>query len=746
MEICPIILCGGEGTRLWPVSRRNFPKQFVPLVGEHSCFQQAVLRFQGMEGGSWPLIVTGAAHEDIVRAQLLAIGMRADILLEPEGRDSGPATAVAAAFLIGEKRDCVAIMQPADHYIPDVEEFRRVAMLAASGAAKGYIVTFGITPDFPETAYGYIQAGDDIGGGVSAVRQFVEKPSREKAVEYLKHGYVWNSGMFAFRPETLLGEMERYEPLIAASVREAIAKGTRRGDVLQLDAASFARATKKSLDHAVMERTKNAAVVPASFAWSDLGSWKAIYDARPKDERGNAVLGPNAVVFESDNCLVRASDVPVALIGMRDVAVIAEADGIIVSRLDATAGVKNAVEAFRAKSRPEALRTSVVGGLSCDFANLRDAAAAFSRWLRSSALPLWWAAGADHEHGGFFELLNEQGCAVHAPRRLRVQARQIHVFAAASSAGWPGPWKTAAHSGLDYLAAKYRRPDGFYRTLVTDDGQPADDGALLYDQAFVLLALAGAAKADIEKSRCVDEARSLRTLLLDKWTHEAGGFREAAIHGSTLQSNPHMHLLEAALAWREIGDTGWAVLADSIVELCLTKFIDGRSGALREFFDDAGHPMQGLAGRIVEPGHQFEWAWLLTQANSTDDKIHMAAHRLFEFGERRGVDTLRDIAMDALLDDGVAHIRQARLWPQTERLKAALALAKLAANETQRTEFEAAALNAAKGLSYYLQMMVPGLWRDKMRPDGTFIAEVSPASSLYHIAGAIMALGEYAKI
>jgi mannose-6-phosphate isomerase len=300
--------------------------------------------------------------------------------------------------------------------------------------------------------------------------------------------------------------------------------------------------------------------------------------------------------------------------------------------------------------------------------------------------------------------------------------------------------------GLEALASRYRRADGLYRTLVDDDGVPLDERALLYDQAFVLLALATAARAGVDTRRCTADALELRSVLRDRFARPNGGFREEALRGSTFQSNPHMHLLEAALAWCDASPDGeWEALAGSIIRVCLEHFVDSESGMLREFFDDTGTPFEGLPGSIIEPGHQFEWAWLLSYwaVRRGDQAAATAAARLFEIGERYGIDSVRGVAIDVLLADMSPHSRQARLWPQTERLKAALALAAGASDQAQRTAFERSALLAAEGLSHYLHTSVPGLWHDKMRADGTFIVEPSPASSLYHIACAIDALRKH---
>jgi len=748
MTITPIILCGGEGSRLWPVSRRDFPKQFARLVGEYSCFQQAVLRFHGTEGAQTPVIVTGEAHETTVREQLEQIGAEATILLEPEGRDSGPATAAAAAYLLNAGRDDPAIMQPADHYIPDTERFRGAAERAAEGAQRGFIVTFGISPTAPDTSYGYIDPGDVVSGceGLSSVRRFVEKPSRERAAEYMSRGYLWNSGMFAFRPSVMLDEMRSFEPAIADAVERAASNAKRDGRVVRLDPFAFGQAPKKSLDFAVMERTAKAAVVAGDFPWSDLGAWSAIYGAHEKDGRGNVIAGNHVIAVQSERCFVRSASLPLAVIGLSDIGVVVEPDGILVCKLEHSAQVKTAVDALRARARPESFRRTAAPRLHRNFDGLETAAHRLGRWLDASALPLWWAAGADHESGGFFELLDQEGKGVPVPRRLRVQARQVYVYATAGFAGWQGPWRAAVAHGLASLLGTYRRADGLYRTLCDNVGAPIDDRAFLYDQAFVLLALAEAARAGVEERRCTADAAELRERVGARFARPDGGFLEEEQRGSKFQSNPHMHLLEAALAWLSFApDPEWEALASGIVRVCLEHFVDTESGMLREFFADDGLPLSGFPGSIVEPGHQFEWAWLLSRWSGTsgDRKAEKAAARLFEIGERYGIDPIRGVAIDVLLADMSPHSRQARLWPQTERLKVALELAGHATDGEGKSALEQTALSAAEGLSHYLHTTIAGLWQDKMRPDGTFVIEPSPASSLYHISCAIDGLRRY---
>ena len=360
-------------------------------------------------------------------------------------------------------------------------------------------------------------------------------------------------------------------------------------------------------------------------------------------------------------------------------------------------------------------------------------------WALNHAFPLWWEAGADHEKGGFFEKIAQDGAPVEAPRRARVQPRQIYSYAAAGLLGWDGPWKQALTHGLDFYLAKYRRPDGFMRTLVASDGTPLDDSVDLYDQAFGLFGLAMAAQVLPERADLPVLAVALRDKLYATLKHPVAGFEESSPRRLPLLSNPHMHLFEASLAWIEAGgDAGWRAMADEIAQLALSKFIDPVSGGLREYYDGDWNPAPGVQGRIIEPGHQFEWAWLLLRWGKLagrDDAI-AAALRMIQIGAGPGVDTARGVAVFALLDDMSVHDPVARLWAQTEWIKAGV----LAAEVTGDPDWWSAVVGGAEGLMKYLDTPVKGLWRDKLQADGTFVEEAAPASSFYHIVCAILEL------
>ena len=362
---------------------------------------------------------------------------------------------------------------------------------------------------------------------------------------------------------------------------------------------------------------------------------------------------------------------------------------------------------------------------------LRLAAGRLDHWLLSAALPLWWTAGADHQAGGFCEGLDLDGRPVRGDRRARVQARQIYVYAKAGALGWDGPWREAVDHGLKCLFDDYFRSDGLVRTLVAAQGAAVDETATLYDQAFTLFALAAVIKALPERTDMAAAALRLLGVLQADRRHAAGGFVEAG--AQPFQANPHMHLLEAALAWSEVSDDPvWRDLADEIAGLALERFIDPAGGFLREFFDAQWRPHDGEPGRLVEPGHQFEWAWLLDRWSRSRGRAdaRQAAERLFAVG-LRGVDRRREVAVNALWDDLSIRDADARLWPQTERLKATLALRPADPDE---------AVRAIGGLMKYLDLPVEGLWRDKLRADGSFVVEFAPASSFYHIVCAVEVL------
>lgn len=354
--LTPVIMCGGAGTRLWPVSRESMPKQFVTLVGDQSTFQQVVARVTGNEIFGRPIVITNSDFRFIVAEQLRECGVEADIVLEPMRRDSALAVAIAASLSAERDPAAIALVLAADHVLRDSNPFVKACSEAAAVAAEGRIVTFGIRATAPATNYGYIRPGAELNGGTArSVEAFVEKPDAHTAGRYVAEHYLWNSGNFAFRSDIMLGEIARLEPEIAAAAKSAVQGLTRDLDFMRLPIEPFRRAPKKSIDYAVMERTDLAAVVPVDCGWSDVGSWSAVWDVLKHDAEGNAATGP-VVFYNSRNSLARSDEtILTAVVGVEDIVVVATSDAVLVTSRDKAEDVKGLVEQLKAQNRQQAV-------------------------------------------------------------------------------------------------------------------------------------------------------------------------------------------------------------------------------------------------------------------------------------------------------------------------------------------------------------------------------------------------------
>jgi mannose-6-phosphate isomerase len=357
-------------------------------------------------------------------------------------------------------------------------------------------------------------------------------------------------------------------------------------------------------------------------------------------------------------------------------------------------------------------------------------------WLAAAAYPLWSRNGIDPRNGGFCEALDAQGMPLAEPRRARVQPRQVYAFAQAGAFGWRGDIKGIVSRGMDYFSSRYRRPDGLFRTVADADGRAIDERALLYDQAFALLGYAAAASALNARGEFERRALELRRLIDRRFGADDGSYRSFEGAANLRESNPHMHLLEAFLAWAEIGeDPGWPAGVRRLSELALTRFIRKDSGVLGESYLATWQPAPGIAGRIIEPGHHFEWAWLLLRCEGWQSlPLRDAALQLIAIGDRFGVHN--KIAVNALLDDFTVRDAKGRFWPQCERLKAAL----IAATLTGERQYWSMADAAAASLLPYLNTPVCGLWLDEQLASGELLASPAPASTFYHVVGAIASL------
>ncbi len=349
----PVIMAGGSGTRLWPLSRKHKPKQFLALFGENTMFQETLERLNGVQDIQAPIVICNNEHRFMVAEQLHELSIHSsNIILEPVGRNTAPALAIAALKAQENGDDPVLLVLAADHTINDVARFQQVISDAKKQAEEGALVTFGIVPTSPHTGYGYIQA--DAKNTISPVEAFIEKPDYEKATEYMNSGhYYWNSGMFMFKASTLILELEKHAPDILSSCQEALSKGTKDLDFIRLDTKAFTNCRADSIDYAVMEHTNKAVVVPLDAGWSDVGSWESLWACSSQDAKKNVVQG-DVLVDEVENSYIHSEHRLVSVLGLDNIIVVETADAVMVANKDKTQHVKRIVNQLLENQRDEA--------------------------------------------------------------------------------------------------------------------------------------------------------------------------------------------------------------------------------------------------------------------------------------------------------------------------------------------------------------------------------------------------------
>lgn len=343
-EIVPVILSGGSGTRLWPMSRPEKPKQMLALTAAETMLQLTAARAHG-DAFAAPIVVANAAHADAVETQLAGVGASPQaLILEPAGRNTAPAIALAA---LSARGDQPLLVMPSDHVIADREAFHAAIHTALPLVEDGWLVTFGITPDAPETGYGYIKVGEELADGIHRVARFVEKPKRDIAEAMVAAGdHAWNGGIFLFRADAFLAALERFAPDMLTAVRRSLDSARRDGVRIFPDAEAFAASPSDSIDYAVMEKADRVAVVPVSMGWSDVGSWDALHAISDGDRDGNVVAG-DVVVLDSRNCLIRSDGARIAMVGVEDLIVVASGDDILILPRGRSQDVKLLLEAMK---------------------------------------------------------------------------------------------------------------------------------------------------------------------------------------------------------------------------------------------------------------------------------------------------------------------------------------------------------------------------------------------------------------
>ena len=354
MTIIPVILSGGSGTRLWPLSRKQYPKQYLPLAGDNTMLQETILRLSGLDNLADPIIICNADHRFLVAEQCQQIDIKNPIiLLEPIGRNTAPAIAAAALQSLKQTDDAVLLVLSADHVIQDVEAFHQAINIASQQAQDGKLATFGIVPTNANTGYGYIKSSVDSNNGAHKVEEFVEKPDLETAEKYLEQGnYLWNSGMFMFKATTLINELTTHSPDIVKAVNNAVNNAEQDLDFIRLDKKAFESSPSDSIDYALMEKSDNVVVIPLDAQWNDIGSWSALHDIGTKDSDGNVIQGD---VFTKDttNTYIHANHHMVATIGVQDLVIVDTPNATLIATKDRVQEVKKIVERLQEQDREE---------------------------------------------------------------------------------------------------------------------------------------------------------------------------------------------------------------------------------------------------------------------------------------------------------------------------------------------------------------------------------------------------------
>ncbi|MEZ5871921.1 MAG: AGE family epimerase/isomerase [Nitratireductor sp.] len=773
-RIIPVIMAGGIGSRLWPLSRQDKPKQFLTIMGKQSLLQQTVGRV--LEDGN-PLgiermiVVTNRdfAHETM--EQLSGFPeIEFDFIFEPAVRNTGPAMAAAAVHVNRNYPGSVMVMLAADHHIVFKSEFLRLLAVAANAASDDSILTFGIRPDRPETGYGYIKF-EDNGTELCTVAEFVEKPDHKTAAKWVASGdYLWNSGMFCFEDKTLLDAYELHCKDVLEGIKLSYENAQTSGSGIFLSADEYENCRSISIDYAIMEHSSNIKVVPASIGWSDVGGWNQIAELAeldPSEQVGRTML------IQSTNNHFHTGEKLVVAIGVDNLVVVDTSDAMLVMHRDRSQEVRQVYESLKAQA-DDLIATPFRQMSTRQKASYNQQR--IRRWLVDDALPLWLNIGWDRRHGGFIENFDRTGHPRESdPRRVRVLARQLYAFSRAKLLGWQVNCTPVLKNAMDFLRQHAQSEDGGWVYTLGADGRAIDQSVHTYDQAFVLFGLSWAYKAtgstdalemirqtvdfvdehlcdkvnggyfDTPQSRTLSHELETKRLVFEDQPVSQSPIREpgfadaSAIFTSRSRPviknlNPHMHLLEAFLALYEAtGDRSYLDRSAAIVAPLKNTALDGQLGALPEIYDASLAPLSVDAGQWCEPGHHFEWAHLLlSYGRLVGEDMSEQARKLFSFAEAFGISPVTGLVIDRMSPEGKAIEDTSRLWPQLERLRCMLALRK-----TGMDIFEDKIEMCVQSVfEAYLDPAPDGMWEDKIDARGRIISKEIPQSSFYHIVAA----------
>jgi mannose-1-phosphate guanylyltransferase/mannose-6-phosphate isomerase len=731
-RIVSFVMSGGVGSRLWPLSREDNPKQFHDLSGQGSMLAKTLRRLKARRAGETPVfLIASERHAERVRSDLALIDTAGGgAIFEPMGRNTAAAVAVATLETLARFGDDLVLVVPSDHEITTDNQFWQTVEQGADAALAGRLVVFGIKPTHAETGYGYIETAGES-GGVFDVARFVEKPDRATAESYLAAGnFYWNAGIFLFRAGAMRQAFETLQPELWTAAKAAFDAASSDLSGIYLPADLYAEIPSTSIDYAIMERSSGIAMVPAGFRWNDLGSWQSLLEVSPSDADGNVIRG-DVVAIDCENSYIRSDGRLLSVIGLKDVAIVSTPDATFVAPVSHSQNVKKIVEQLEKSGRLETKYTPAHDRVVATGAWRNRV----QHWLFEETLPLWSTAGVDERYGGFFEALGFDGQPILRPKRMRTMARQVYAFATAKERGWDGPADRLIAHGLAFMNGRGRTSDGGWVRTLNVDGSVADPAEDAYDHSCVLLALAHAhACGNSDALRLGHETFAFLDSHLED--ERMTGFLETSAGEGMRRSNPHMHLLEAFLAWHAVtGERDYLRRAARIIDLFRSHFFDAESWTLGEFFDNDWKPALGDKGNWTEPGHHFEWASLLIDfADRSGQKdLHGFARKLYASAIANGLNRSTGLAYGAVSRTGIPLDRISRSWPQTEAIKAAIALDRVEGPDL-KPEIEA---RVARLFRWHIDSAPTGSWIDQIDERGRSLATDAPASIFYHLVTAL---------
>ena len=734
LPLLSFVMCGGSGSRLWPLSRIDKPKQFHRLSGGDNLLSATLKRLQSAPDVNSRITVIGAQNHQMQIAKTISARSDISMILEPVARNTAAVAALATLSALADYDDALILLCPADHDISTTAQFCQSVVQGIPAANSGAIVTFGLLPERPETGYGYIEAGEPECNGYKITR-FVEKPDHETALAFIRQGnFFWNAGIFLFRARIMREIFLQFAPDIWHHTERALQHAICSAEAVTLPDELYQSVPAISFDHAIMEKADRRVLIPASFIWSDLGSWQSLckleHHRDNQDEYGNVLIG-DVIAYDCSNSYIRSEAGLLTISGLKDMAVIALKDATFIAPLAQSHQVQAIVKELTQRKRAELYYEQPVYVPDIHRQHVKD-------WLFKKALPYWALKGTDHRHGGFYESLSLQGLPVAGPRRTRTMARQIYAFAKGQLAGWSGASADLVSHGLLFMQEKGRNRSGGWVHSFTADGTLVEARENFYDQTCMLLALCYAHQAG--HNQALQLGQETFAFLDSKLAHIAGGFYENRNDRDSplalLTSNAHMHYLEACLAWHEVtGDGAYLSRADEIVELCKDYFFDRDFWCLKEFFHRGWRDIAGVRGEHTEPGHYFEWAALLSDyANRTGcDETRRMAHRLYSCALSTGINRTTGLTYNVVSREGRPVDRGSRSWQQCEAIKAAIMLDGY--NEQDlKPEIEA---RTATLFRWHLHPAPEGLWFDRLDARGANCSDHVPASILYHLVSAL---------